>query len=68
MADSDNPYQPFFLTHLPTVIPEEKDRQILLDGLAREYADLEGWMAYVDRERQSTTCRNAGSDPTKRPS
>ena len=41
MADRDNPNHAFFLMHLPTLLPEEKDRQILLDGLAREYAGLE---------------------------
>jgi hypothetical protein len=31
MADIDNPYQPFFLTHLPTVIPEERiDKSCLM--------------------------------------
>jgi hypothetical protein len=28
----------------------EGHRQVLLDGLAQEYAGVENWMAYVDRE------------------
>jgi hypothetical protein len=35
---------------LPQVIPAEAHRQILLDGLAREYAGVDGWMAYIERE------------------
>jgi hypothetical protein len=36
--------------HLPKHVPSEAHRQILLDGMAREYAGVDGWMAYVDRE------------------
>jgi hypothetical protein len=50
MLDSDDPRQALFLTMLPQVIPAEAHRQILLDGMASEYAGLNGWMAYVDRE------------------
>ena len=50
MSDSDHTRQPLFLSMLPQVIPAEAHRQILLDGLAREYAGVEGWMAYVERE------------------
>lgn len=50
MSDSDHTRQPVFLSMLPQVIPAEAHRQILLDGLAREYAGLNGWMAYVERE------------------
>ena len=35
---------------LPEAIPAEAHRQILLDGMAREYAGVDGWMAYVERE------------------
>jgi hypothetical protein len=50
MSDSDHSCQAFFLTMLPQHIPAEAHRQILLDGMAREYAGLDGWMAYVERE------------------
>jgi hypothetical protein len=50
MKDSDGPCQANFLTMLPQHIPAEAHRQILLDGMAKEYAGVEGWMAYVDRE------------------
>ncbi|MCK1270107.1 MULTISPECIES: DUF1708 domain-containing protein [unclassified Bradyrhizobium] len=50
MLDSDHPRQALFLTILPQVIPAEAHQQILLDGMAREYAGLASWMAYVDRE------------------
>jgi hypothetical protein len=49
MLDSDHPRQATFMMLLLQHIPSEAHRQILLDGLAREYAGL-GWMAYVDRE------------------
>lgn len=50
MSDSDHNRQPLFLSMLPQIIPAEAHRQILLDGLAREYAGVDGWMAYVERE------------------
>ncbi|WP_316197812.1 hypothetical protein [Bradyrhizobium sp. SZCCHNS2002] len=50
MSDSDHSRHPLFLSMLPQVIPAEAHRQILLDGLAREYAGVDGWMAYVERE------------------
>jgi hypothetical protein len=50
MSDSDNNRQALFLTMLSQAIPAEAHRQILLDGMAREYAGVNGWMAYVDRE------------------
>ena len=53
MPDSDHTRQGVFLTLLPQHIPSEAHRQVLLDGLAREYAGVDGWMTYVDRE-----CRN----------
>jgi hypothetical protein len=37
---------------LPTAIPAEAYRQILLDGMAREYAGVDG-CAYVERETSS---------------
>lgn len=50
MSDSDHTRQASFLMMLESVIPAEGHRRILLDGLAREYAGVDGWMAYVDRE------------------
>lgn len=50
MADSDDSRQAHFLMMLEGSIPAEGHRRILLDGLAREYAGVDGWMAYVDRE------------------
>lgn len=50
MSDSDHARMPMFLGLLPSAIPAEAHRQILLDGMAREYAGADGWMAYVDRE------------------
>ena len=50
MSDSDYSRQPLFLSMLPQVIPAEAHRQILLDGLAREYAGADNWMAYVESE------------------
>ena len=50
MSDSDHARQPAFLMLLPQHIPSEAHRQILLDGLARECAGVDGWMAYVALE------------------
>lgn len=52
MSDSNHACMPTFLAMLPSTIPAEAHRQILLDGLAREYAGVENWMAYVDRENR----------------
>lgn len=49
MSDSDHVRQYMFLTQLHTVLSEPQ-RQILLDGLARQYQNCDGWLAYVDRE------------------
>ena len=49
MSDSDHPRQQLFLLQLPDHFTEGH-RQILLDGLAKEYADVDGWLAYVDKE------------------
>ncbi|GJD96603.1 hypothetical protein [Methylobacterium iners] len=49
MSDSDHPRQPAFLGLIMDRL-SEKQRPILLDGLAREYAGVDSWMAYVDRE------------------
>jgi hypothetical protein len=57
MSDSDHMRQFAFPRLLPTVIPAESHRQILLDGMAREYAKVESWIAYVDHE-----CRDRGCD------
>jgi hypothetical protein len=50
MSDSDHPRQATFFTMLSQLIPAEAHRQILLDGMAREYAGVDDWMAYVERE------------------
>ena len=50
MSDSDDPRQALFLMHLAEAIPAEAHRKILLDGMAREYAGVDGWMAYVEGE------------------
>ena len=49
MADSDHIRQYNFLAHLPREL-SDKQRPILLDGLARQYQNCKGWMDYVDRE------------------
>jgi|GEM_PF-2169768 len=51
MSDSNHKRQAFFLMMLPQQL-SEKQRQILLDGMAKEYQSCDGWMAYVDRECQ----------------
>lgn len=50
MSDSDDSRLPLFLMMLPQHIPAEAHRQILLDGMAKQYAGVENWMAYVARE------------------
>lgn len=54
MSDSDDPRQAAFLTLLPSTIESEGHRRILLDGLARQFTDLPGWLAYVDRETRGS--------------
>jgi hypothetical protein len=49
MSDSDHARQSSFLMGLSGFITTDQSK-VLLDGLAREYAGLEGWMAYVERE------------------
>lgn len=49
MSDSDHPRQQAFLMMIVDRL-SEKQRIVLLDGMAKEYAGLDGWMAYVDRE------------------
>lgn len=49
MSDSDDVRQYSFLMTLDTVL-SEKQRRILLDGLAKQYQHCEGWLAYVERE------------------
>jgi hypothetical protein len=48
MSGSDHPRQQAFLTLIMGELSEDQ-RKILLDGMAKEYAGCEGWMAYVDR-------------------
>jgi hypothetical protein len=50
MSDSDHPRQAAFLTLLTDDVMPEEHRKILLDGMATEYAGLEGWLRYVERE------------------
>jgi hypothetical protein len=50
MKDSDDARQALFLMHLPEHIPAEAHRLILLNGMAKEYAGVEDWKAYVARE------------------
>ncbi|WP_342738975.1 hypothetical protein [Bradyrhizobium sp. B117] len=52
MKDSDDPWQAPFLMHLPEHMPSEAHRQILLNGMAREDAGVDGWMAYMVREAE----------------
>ena len=49
MSDSDNPRQQAFLTLIMGELSEDQ-RKILLDGMAKEYAGVEGWLAYIERE------------------
>lgn len=52
MSDSDHARQATFLLLLPSTIPAEVHRRILLDGMAKEYVDCEDWMAYADKENR----------------
>lgn len=49
MSDSDHQRQQQFLLQLPAHFAEGH-RKIFLDGLAKEYAGVDGWLAYVDKE------------------
>lgn len=49
MSDSDHPRQQAFLGLIMKDLSEDQ-RKILLDGMAKEYAEVEGWMAYTERE------------------
>jgi hypothetical protein len=49
MSDSDHPRFLSFLAYINEVVPVGH-RMILLDGLAQEYAGVDGWLAFVDRE------------------
>jgi len=46
MSDLNSTEQQRFLTHLPGALGE-KQRRILLNGLAQEYRDCEDWLEYV---------------------
>lgn len=50
MSDSDHARQATFLLLLPSTIPAEAHRRILLDGMAKEYADCEDWMDYAGKD------------------
>lgn len=49
MSDSDDMRQAMFLMMIMKEF-SEKQRQILLDGLAREYVGCDGWLDYVEQE------------------
>lgn len=49
MSDSDHARQPAFLGLIMEELSEEQ-RKILLDGMAKEYAGVDGWIAYIERE------------------
>ena len=53
MSDSDHLRQQAFLGMIMTRL-SDKQRPVLLDGMAKEYASSDGWMAYVDRENHGT--------------
>lgn len=50
VSDSDHARQASFLLLLSSTVPVKAHRQILLDGMAREYANSDSWMAYVEKE------------------
>jgi len=50
MEDSDTQSMALFCASLAKILPSVKKRTVLLDGLAREYADCPNWMEYVNRE------------------
>lgn len=50
MSDSDHARQANFLLLLSSAVPTEAHRQILLDGMAKEYAASVSWVTYVDEE------------------
>jgi hypothetical protein len=49
MSDSDHSRQPVFLGLVGKALSDDQ-RKILLDGMAKEYAGCDGWLAYIDRE------------------
>jgi hypothetical protein len=48
MSDSEHSRYTAFVKSIGDVLPEG-NRKILLDGLAREYAGVDGWGAFVER-------------------
>ena len=50
MSDSDHYRQAVSLMLLTDEVMPEDHRKILLDGIAKEYAGLEGWLQYRERE------------------
>lgn len=50
VSDSDHARQASFLLLLSSTVPVKAHRQIILDGMAREYANSDSWMAYVEKE------------------
>jgi hypothetical protein len=53
MSDSSHPRQDHFLAGVAQELPHESQHKMLLDGLAKEYAGLADWAAYVSRERMA---------------
>lgn len=49
MSDSNHSRQPVFLGLIANELSQDQHK-ILLDGMAKEYAGCDGWLAYVDRE------------------
>ena len=65
MSDSDHPRQQQFILALPGTLASEKHREILLDGMAKDYAGLDDWLVYVNRECAGdayTDCRRVEPD------
>jgi len=51
MKDTDSIAFAMLIREIPGIL-SEKQSQILLDGLAEEYAGVENWVAFVDQECQ----------------
>jgi hypothetical protein len=56
MSDGSHPRQDHFLAGVAQELPHESQHKMLLDGLAKEYAGLADWAAYVSRERAAGAC------------
>lgn len=60
MDRHDDSEMAIFCSNLPSVLSEAQ-RQVLLDGLAIEYAGCKDWLDFVDR-----SCENPGWKPSQR--